>query len=183
MGISENRHASEVRRRLLAPPNAVPDLGIDLKRHLKSNSVSITAPLPPQEVTLESQQAPPPSVSLPSSPPPIIQPVLTLSKLLELVAKHTGYPTEALLGKRKTKGAVLARHIAIWACLKYLPRRSLCNLASVFHKHHTLILHARERMQHIMCSPEPRHDGIQQIVRKIQRDIDDNHRPSPPDIG
>jgi hypothetical protein len=137
MGIEENRHATEIRRKLFNPPNAVPDLGIDLKR-----------PRPPQprpKPQIESSQPAPPE------PPPsniiLFTPLgLTPLRVIDLVAKHTGFTVAGILGKARQHPITFARHIAFWLCIKHFPKRSLPQMGKIFNRDHTSVIHGRERI-------------------------------------
>lgn len=176
MGVNENRHATEVRRRLLNPPNAVPDSGIDLKRK--------RLPKPLQEPQEPPQQPEPQEI--PPSSSNVLQFVprnLTIMRLIEMVAQHTGFPVADLLGPSRKAALTFARHTAIWLCIKHFPRKSLPQIGLVFCKDHTSIIHARDRMRRYSDSNSPEGIRLRQTIQSVEGDIYDHSGPSVPDLS
>lgn len=166
-----SRNAREVRLRLLNPPNAVPDLGIDLKRK---------TPQPPAPGRLVQEYHPPKPVykPLPSHPPIVLIHRLNARRIVELVSRHSGYSVDDLLGPHRRVALVFIRHIAIWLCSKHLPHRSLMYLASIFRRDHTSILHGRNRIRRYIEGMSPEGERIKELVRRVEGDIHDRHRSS-----
>lgn len=153
-------YAAEIRQRLLVPPNAVPDQGIDLKRHRQ---------LPP----LEPLSAPQPK-KVPPPPSPIIPfptPRSSVMRIVELVAKHTGEDIKEIFGKRRKEHLCLARHIAIYLCRKHFPGRSLTSLGSFFKKDHTSIMFACKRINRDMPTQTDIGILIRVIITRVEADM------------
>lgn len=170
MGLQENRHATEIRRRLLTPPNAVEDAGIDLKRGSRL--------VPPAAPESESPPACPPQATEPTVPEPspsnilpFVPKKLTALRVIELVAKHTGYGVAAILSDSRKGKVTLARHIAIWMCIKHFPERSLPQHGLTFDRDHTSIIHARDRIKGYLNSDSTEGESIRRIIRRVEEEI------------
>lgn len=175
MGATENRHATDVRRRLMMPSNAVPDHGIDLKRQRLESPKPQIIPLP-QPKPPEIPPAPPSAAPELPAVPPLISKPLTSARIIDLVARHTGWSVAEILNDDRRTPLVFARHIAIWLCLQYLPRRvSFTQLALIFKKDHTTIIHARDRMRRYSESNSPQGDRLREISQLVAEDIRSLH--------
>jgi hypothetical protein len=164
MGIEENRHATEVRLRLLNPPNAVLDQGIDLKR------LSLSKPLQEPLEALPGPTPPePPSNVLPFTPH-----YLTVMRVIELVAKHTGFSVADILSENRKYDVTFARHIAVWLCRKHCPNRSFPQLAITFKRDHSTVMHGRDRMGRYLTSNGPEGIRLRHIIRLVEGDIGDH---------
>jgi len=176
MGIKENRYATEIRRRLLSPPNGVPDPGIDLKRKNQPPPQPEPQALPPEPAPTET---PPSSCKV----LPFIPRNLSLTRLIGLIALHSGFPAADLLGASRKFDLTLARHTAIWLCLRYFPKRSLMQLAKVFNRDHTSIIHGRDRIRRYIDSASPEGVRIRALIESVEGDINDCSRFTLPNFN
>jgi hypothetical protein len=160
MSVSEDlrRNAYDVRRRLRNPPNAVVDLGIDLKRKFQppviiaiepepelppSEPIEIPAFIPAQPEVIDSdemtQDATEPQGKYPS-----------IHTIFAHVCRHFDITKDAFKGKRRWTRLVRARFAAVFLCRK-LTNKSYPYIAlHLGHRDHSSIVHcfqcAEERL-------------------------------------
>jgi len=68
--------------------------------------------------------------------------ILDAGLILRFVARRYDVSVELLRGRRRSRDLVAPRHAAIWLAKRLLPSRSLPQLANVFNRDHTTIMHA-----------------------------------------
>ncbi len=163
MSVSEDlrSRAHDIRRRLRNPPNAVVDLGIDLKRKFQ----------PPVIISIEPEPAPEPIVAEPIDIPAFLpdtksaetDEVVDSDKMTHEVGKspsihtifahvcrHFDITKDAFKGKRRWTRLVRARFAAVFLCRK-LTNKSYPYIAlHLGHRDHSSIVHcfqcAEERL-------------------------------------
>lgn len=64
-----------------------------------------------------------------------------LHRIVDKIAEETGIERTAIMGGRRTKGAVRARQLAMKVAYDYTPL-SLPDVGRFFHRDHTTVLHA-----------------------------------------
>lgn len=131
--------AKEIRDRLIRPPNAVKDIGIDLKR------------LKPGTVLMEKRrlgQAPKEK----AKEQRIIN-VGGASLVMEVVAGYFGLGVLDLLGPSRKMKYVNARHIAIYLASKHTKLSSIA-IGRVFHRDHSSCIHGRKKIE-LLLSTDP----------------------------
>lgn len=138
------QHVKEVRQRLLFPPNAVPDLGIDLKRKPMDPK---TPPTPPIEKTSGVLEYPIADcrVTIKSLPPPE-EKTLKIVPILRAVSDYYGVTIPEIKSLIRNNRCVAPRHMVFFIAA----RRSGMSIAAIgrrFGKDHTTILHAVRKMR------------------------------------
>ncbi len=155
----------ELHRRLMNPPNAVPDPGFGV-RVLPANVV----PFRPRDITrrevselrrLEDLTAEfwhPYHVDLLEAPPVPSVRRPTVPSIIRATASTFGVSVGELVSNMRTKPLVTYRHVAIAIACR-LSGRSLPFIGRHFNRDHTSILHARNKMQPLMDAAARDYDG------------------------
>lgn len=161
----------EIRRRLLCPPNAVPDRGINLRR----NRIPQNEPeFPPLRVLECSKGAPLVAcrvliAEVPAIPLP--RKILKMAQIERAVCSHFRISLDALHGRSRRKLIVYPRHICWYLAAKHtllsLPRIGLrCG-----DRDHTSVLHARRKIEEMILVDE----GTAGIVRHLENVLFGNY--------
>lgn len=170
MGLEENRYATMIRRRLLSPPNPVPDAGIDLRR----KRIASPPPPPPEPIETQPEQnqaTPPTSLVLPFQ-----SKALTVVQLIGFVGKYLNITTEEILSADRRQRVAFARHIAFWLCIKHFPKRSISGLSHIFKKDHTSVIHGRDRIRRYLTSECSYGVLTREIIAKVEGEINELNR-------
>jgi chromosomal replication initiator protein len=93
--------------------------------------------------------------------------MLSPQRIQPIVAKHFGVARARLLGRRRQPRIVLARHVAILLCLEMIRGASLNMVGLWFHRDHTTVLHARERMRRKIATDRKFAKQIEELRRVI----------------
>lgn len=125
--------AYKVRSRLLSPPNAVRDEGIDLRRKRKTRLVRMQKP--PEEPEVKKLV-----LDAPQEPEKRQFPTSSLILLIKATAEHFGYTYELLRGTNRKFSVVFARQVACYLC-RDLTGRSFPSIGALLYKDHTTIIH------------------------------------------
>lgn len=144
-----------VRARLRNPPNAVPDLGIDLRRKDEPEPVEpqIEAPTM-QAVKVDGTDilpAPTRDCSiLPSSP--------AMRDIISRVCSYYGMTREQLLLPRRIAGLVWRRSIAMYFCRR-VTKRSYPEIGREFGMDHTTVLYGCKKIERLLLTdPDARRE-------------------------
>jgi hypothetical protein len=159
MSVSEDlrRNAYDVRRRLRNPPNAVVDLGIDLKR--KPEPIPLIQFVPPElESTQIAENPQPVEIGEPLEIPaflPVreIQEVCpkypSIRQIQVTVSKFMLVSIDDMKSERRLQKSTRARQIAMWLC-KQLTPQSYPSIGRHFGgRDHTTCLHAVRRIDEL----------------------------------
>lgn len=134
------RRAREIRKRLLNPPNAVEDIGIDLKRKPKPT------PKPEPESVLEHRIAfcrvsiITDLISLEEPKP------MKLLTIINFVAASFGITVPTIIGESRQKLAVTSRHVACYLGFKHTGM-SMAAIGRRLDRDHTTIMHAIRKIK------------------------------------
>lgn len=161
-------HYKEVRQRLRYPPNAVPDTGINLKRH------TVTAPS--QDIVIQPPVLEP--LPLPPPLPPIIEAPLrgglTFSSTLEVTAEEFGLTVQDLRRKNRKRHVSVPRMVACYIGCKH--GRGLSWIAKYLGVDHTTILYAKRKIANkIAADPD-----FARRVQSIEARVEAHHPPAIP---
>jgi len=148
-----NNHYKEVRARLRNPPNAVPDSGIDLRRHRRTQEpeTSIqTKPIElqaPSESSTPTQPSPTPVLTFkhPDTAPIPLRNATFFSSIVALTAAEFGMSVRDLKQKSRVQNVVMPRQVAMYIALQQ-GMWSIPWVARQFDKDHTTCIHARTKI-------------------------------------
>lgn len=70
----------------------------------------------------------------------------TAREIIERVATFHGFTAEDIIGKRRHRELIIARHDAVKAVAAIRPEMTLPMLAKIFHRDHTTLLHTLGRL-------------------------------------
>ena len=144
------QRASEIRARLLRPPNAIPDQGIDLKR------------LPKGMVLVEKKK---PEVQ--EYHPAPTNKMLNIPSILATVAEAFGLGVKDLLGADRKQKVAMARHIAIYFIYIYIPNMTSATIGMRLNRDHSTILHGHKKILRLLADNPPTVELIKSIEAKI----------------
>ena len=150
-----------IRDRLISPPNAITDIGIDLKRKRIPPTVDKVSDLP----VVEYVQGPAVdcSVFVVEIPTPMIEEPLKLEDIERAVCSFFGVSKIELYARRRTKNVVYARHICWYLATKYTSR----SLPEIGRRgggcDHTTILHARDKIERLIKEDVETADTIKML--------------------
>ena len=148
-----------VRARLRNPPNAVPDLGIDLRRKDEPEAVAPYTPLP---AFTEIIPLPVEMTATPSD-----ERKIKVREIQDAVCEHFDIALIDLLSHRKTVVLSLPRQIAMYLA-KTLTPRSLPEIGRYFDgRDHTTVLHAVRKIDRKLQTDVELTENIQAIKTKI----------------
>ena len=165
--IDQIRRAKEIRERLRHPPNAVVDIGIDLRRPKR---------IPPKKVISEPPKVEEPAVIEYSLPPPISENEVRFEAVARAVCDLFNVTMPDLRGRCRQQWIVIPRHIAIYLALKYCRGgyRSLNSIGRLFNRDHSTVLHAKRQIEKFLLLDE----RVQEMVAKLERDLFHGHHHS-----
>ena len=143
------QRATEIRNRLLRPPNAVPDPGIDLKRIPKGFSLMQKKPA----VMIEYQ---PPANKVVNTP-----------HILRIVAEAFGLGVKDILGPSRRLKCSTARHISIHLIYKYIPSMSSVTIGRKIGRDHSSVLHGKRKIERLVAKDEHMAAFIREIEARI----------------
>lgn len=137
------QRAKEIHYRLLFPPNAVEDQGIDLKRKL----IPPEAPPTPttekiEEEVIEHQ------LTFPFIPPPQPKP-LNIKPILRAIASYYGIFVSEIIGLSRTNKYVRPRHVACYFAIRHAGM-SYPQVGRRIKRDHTTVLHAVRKISERM---------------------------------
>jgi len=155
------RRYKEIRLRLQFPPNAVPDTGINLRRHREQK------PAPPPAAPLSIPQIILPE-PVPKLPPIVEQPVsgATFSSTLSITAKEFGLSFNQIRAKSRIQKVVFPRQVAIYIACKQ-QKWSVSQIGHYLNLDHTTAMHARNKIASKVLTDLDLKDRIKQIEDKI----------------
>lgn len=88
-------------------------------------------------------------------------------RVADIVAGVFGVPIYAMPSPRRTRGWARPRQAAMSLCCLLLPEHSLPQIGQTFgFRHHTTVLHAREKCKEWMVSPDPKMADFQAKYRE-----------------
>lgn len=148
---------AEVRERLRNPPNAVPDTGINLRRHREPSSpthIPVPEPLPPPQPHVIS--------SLPPEPPKH----LTLRSTFEISSGVLGLAPHELTEKRITRDRIFLRQIAIYVATKQ-KRWPITWISRLVNMDHSTIYYSYSKIERLLETDEHLKATIEDIERKL----------------
>lgn len=148
MSVAEIRqHAREIRVRLQRPPNAIMDVGIDLKRK-KQPSIPLNAIVTITEVI---------------RPKPI---KVTLAMVLEATGQYYSFRVKELKEHNNKPRVSLARHIAFYIARK-LTGLTGQQIAYDIGRDHTCGIHSERKINELIKTDEILKETIKLIEKKI----------------
>ena len=165
-------NAKRIRHRLRYPPNAVPDLGIDLTRKSTAHKGSEPNPDPPAKKAIVV-------LPEPSYPPLDIRFPITFDDIVDAVAVHYGITPAAIRGASRRAHTCFARFVVVYLSLRLLAKRSLSSIARDLDKDHTSIIHARNRINAIIAG----NSQVAAEVLMIEAYIEAHHRSAVSTLG
>lgn len=136
------QHAKEVRQRLLFPPNAVKDRGIDLKRKQIPPETPPTPPTENLEGVIEYPHLECIVTVTPLSPQPR---TLKIKTILKAVSGYYGIPVPIIKGDSRRMIDVRPRHVVFYLASRHTGL-SIAAIGRRFNRDHTTILHAVRNM-------------------------------------
>lgn len=155
MPVAEMRqHARDVRLRLMRPPNAVQDLGIDLRRQ------RIPPPIKKKEPEVATAKVIVTEIVLPPKK-------LTIVSILRAVSNHYRVGTLDIKGKSRRPAVTYPRHVAIYLAYRLL-KRSGASISREFGMDHTSGMYAKSKIEAILARPGLRAIHIQELEREIR---------------
>jgi hypothetical protein len=129
-------HYRAIRARLRYPPNAVPDMGINLKRPKKTEPcIEEVAPKPTTAAV----------TYYPLNYVPFKRKDLTFSSTLDFTAKEFGITPKEIRTHTRVQNIALPRQIAVWIAHKN-KLQSLSGMGHYLNMDHTTMLHARDKI-------------------------------------
>lgn len=158
----------DIRKRLIYPPNAVYDPGIDLTR----KSTAYKGDIPPEGT--------PPKKALPKPYVEIVLPI-NFDDILEAVGDFYGLSLDDLRGSNRKTLYVTARKVVVHLSLKLITVRSLSSIARGLDKDHTTIVHARRKVRRDLQENELLRFQVQTIEEAILAKYRD--RPPAPTLN
>lgn len=183
MSVAETlAHVQQVRSRLRNPANAVPDLGIDLKRprkvliteHQEATIVPVMTREPRRsEPTIESLELA--IREMRTKLRAMVKnvdgaPKVLVEEIQHIVASKYGLSRTDLVSQRRTAALVRARHIAIYLS-KELTTNSYPRLGKLFgDRDHTTMLHAVRKVQGRRDADAQFDSEIEEIVTVLRAD-------------
>jgi chromosomal replication initiation ATPase DnaA len=129
-----------IRERLIHPPNAIPDIGINLKR--KNIQLPKDKPNLSVVVTVIEHR--------PWSRQPLKPKKLLFSRILEVVAGFHNISVGDLTGRSRCIKIAIARHIAIYLAYKW-ERMSASVIGRELGRDHTTCLSSRDRIVRLVA--------------------------------
>jgi len=73
-----------------------------------------------------------------------------IDSITKVISDTLYVPMNEILGTRRRTPEKEARHVAMYICLKYIPRITLEEIAQYFGKDHTSVMYARERITELL---------------------------------
>ena len=156
--------AREIRARLWRPPNAVPDLGIDLKR-LPRGAVLSEKKLVAFHRMMEKE---PYREEVQLSLMPLLEFAPTFMAVLNLVADYFDMGIKDLMGLSRRGHHSYARHIAFYLVGKHagLP----CNkIARKFHRHHTSVMYGRDKIAGLVRAGGLTAETVRELEKRLAK--------------
>ena len=154
--------ARVLRRRLLSPPNAVPDLGIDLRRHRK-----------PAVATTPMQKALPPSLMImlkKPEGPPRRRGYSNITHIIAASAQHFGVPKKAIMSAKRTMRLVFARQVACYLC-RDITKRSFPDIGRrLGGRDHTTVLYSYRKIRDLIATSEIVAEHVRAVRMIYERD-------------
>lgn len=165
------QRAKEIRQRLLNPPNAVKDYGIDLKRKQIPPKAPPT-PLQDKLVRVLEYQALTCNVTVTAlSPEPK---VLKFKPILKAVSTHYGVPIPTIQGESRQKFAVFPRHVA-WYIASLHTGLSMAAIGRRSARDHTTVLHALVKIRRRLLWDSDLASVIQMLENELFAGKYDDH--------
>lgn len=168
------RRAREIHLRLINPPNAVPDSGIDLKRKKNGSGVP---PTPQQEKKQEVLENHIDScrVTIITYPPPSSEPKqLKTNAILRAVSDDYGITIQEIKGRNRQWRCVEPRHIVFYLVATHTGM-SLAAVGRRFDRDHTSIMHACNKVRERMMIDE----GLTARVKLLEAKLFSGHYDQP----
>lgn len=157
------QRAKEIHHRLLFPPNAVKDDGIDLKRKPIPPEAPPTPPIENLPGVLE-YPTPDPQVTLDTlSPEPKL---LKIKSILRAVSHHYGIPIPVIRGDSRRAIDVKPRHVVFYIASRHTGL-SIAAIGRRFNRDHTTILHAVRNMKERLLVDNELASEIQMLENRL----------------
>lgn len=131
------QQALRIRKKLINPPNAIPDTGIDLTR----KSTAYRGDTPPPDT-------PPKKKLIPETIHPQLRLPIKFDDIFQEVSAYYGINREVIMSGDRKKRPVLARRVIVFLALKMLQKgtRSVSSIARDLDQDHTTVLHSRNKI-------------------------------------
>ena len=139
------QNAKAVRARLRRPPNAVPDIGIDLRRHKNPYPVvPIQVIHTPPKIVLKARVV--------ISEQEMESRQIKLENILKAVSIYFDVGIGDLKGPSRRAPITYPRHIAVYLASKH-SKNTLSGISRVFKRDHTTSLHSRDKIRDQLEQP------------------------------
>lgn len=166
MTVAEMRRiAKEIRNRLLNPPNAVEDIGIDLKRKPEPKPPKVLPELKANKVK-EYQIAYCRVNIITSIPSEKELKPLKLMTIIHYVADSFGTTVHEIIGKSRTKCVVIPRHTVCYLAFKH-SGMSLTAIGRRLERDHTTIINAIEVIEKRMDNSPVLASMVSEIEQRL----------------
>lgn len=154
------RNAQIIRNRLIRPPNAVKDDGIDLRRGrlAPTKGKVIEHLLPPKDSDLPNKAQ---LVEFGREPPPPKK--VMLATILKAVGAYYGVSEVDLLGPKRNAFIVLPRHVAMYLATQHTDM-SYAAIGRRMKKDHTVVIKAEYRISEMMLVD----DKLAELVKMLE---------------
>lgn len=154
--------AALLRRKLMFPPNAVPDTGIDLKRRKGIPVEKKRLEIVPRAPSIIGRWYTEMSVIYISTKPPLL-----IRDVQRAVCDHYRVLHPDLISPRREASIVRVRHIAMYLC-RVLTAASLPMIARHFgNRDHTTVMHACRRIEAARKDDELLNAQLNQIIKSL----------------
>lgn len=131
--------ANQIRMRLINPPNAVKDEGIDLRRHRRPQVVQPVVQVQPVRIK-------------PLPKPLFVYPKHSVAKIRDVTCEYYGIPVDNVLADCRKPGVALARHVAVYI-VRTKTRKSWGEMTPFFaYRDHTTLLHSVKKIDRILAA-------------------------------
>lgn len=138
------QRAKSIRERLLRPPNAVKDRGIDLSRVPNGVRGFPEPPPPPPPIILPARSAIVRVLEQQKSTD--LRITFPVDDILRFLVQYTNTSIDRLKSSDRTTQTVLERLIAIHLLSKFSRNPSASAIGRILNKNHTSILHAQKKL-------------------------------------
>ena len=89
------------------------------------------------------------------------------SDIITAVAEHFGYAEVLILGRRRPRSLTRARQVAMYLVREHT-ELSYCEIAHLFGRDHSTIIHAWNTIQHLMTQSKPLARSVEMIAAQIE---------------
>jgi hypothetical protein len=166
-----HRQATERRQRLMNPPNAKPDYGIECRNGW---------PLPPPN---KIEEPPPVIEAAPTVPENIPRDWLLCSSpregklppkfyraVIKACAEHYGVHPDDLISPSRIDSHVLPRHVAIYL-IRQMTTKSTLEIGKIFRRDHTVAIYAVDKIEKLMLKTTEFNERVTYLRNELEQMI------------